>query len=537
MAKNNLTRRQVIKSIAVGAVGAATLPRMLIAETGAKINFPNVLSRTPGKKPNFLFILAEGTPLGAIGAYGSYRMKTPNIDRLATEGMKLENACVTNALCSPSRATLLTGTYSNVNGMTGNAGVPPLGYDTDLFDGSQLTFPKVLRDHGYQTGIVGKWHLGSTPTGFDYWNITYEPAGPYYDHTWYEKPEKSGDEEKNPDYTKYGIKKLHKEYVTDLTTDLAIKFMKSAREPFCLIFSPIAVHGPFEPPDKYKHLYDNERIVEPGTFWDDYSNRSAAAKEAHMRIEDMGNFQFPDHVAEHRPNDLTDKQRKEWNYQTFIKGFKGTMKSLDDNIGRMMHSLDESGLRNDTIVIFTSDHGLFLGEHGWFDKRFMYEEAIRVPWIIRYPGEIKAGSTADALALNIDNAPTLLDLAGLPVPSVMQGVSLRPIFEEKTTSDWQTMMYYHYYPQGPPHFILPHYGIRTDRYSLINYYTINEWELFDRKYDPDEMDSLFVMGGYKVDPNYEKTVPSLIGDLKKLREKYKDSTGSKVRFWPTSMYD
>jgi arylsulfatase A-like enzyme len=413
----------MVKTLALGAVGAAALPKALMANPRTGISFPNIISRKPGSKPNLLFLLIEGTPLGAISAYGSYRMQTPNIDRLASEGMKLENACVTNALCSPSRATQLTGTYSNINGMLANAGNPSIGYENTLFDGSEITFPKVFREHGYRTGIMGKWHLGSTPTGFDDWKITYGVGTRYYDVVWYEKPEKGSEEEKNPDYTKYGVKKVYKEYVTDLTTDMAIDFMKKSKDPFCLVFSPIAAHGPFEPPVKYQHIYDGQWIPEPGTFWDDYSNRSAAAKEAHMRVEDMADFQFYDHVAALRPKDLTDKQRKEWNYQHFIKNFRATLKSLDDNIGRLLEFLDKSGLRDNTIVILTSDHGLFLGEHGWFDKRFMYEEAIRVPWIIRYPGEIRPGSTADALALNIDNAPTLLDLAGIPVPKEMQGVA------------------------------------------------------------------------------------------------------------------
>lgn len=531
MSKKNLSRREALKKMAVGAAGAAILPKMLLAGAAPKIGFPNIISRRSGK-PNILFILAEGTPLGALSCYGSYRMQTPNIDRLASQGMKLDNAFVTNALCTPSRSTIITGTYSNVNGMPVNAPNPHVG-QRYFFHNSQETFPKVLHENGYHTAVLGKWDLANIPAGADYWQITYGHGGPYYNDTWYEKPTDEAEARKNP----FGVKRVHAEYVTDLTTDLAIDFMKKNKEPFCVYYSTIAAHSDFEPPKKYQNLYKDERLHEPSTFWDDYKNRSAAAKEAHMRIEDIADFQFYDHIPEERPKTLTDKQRKEWNYQKFIKGFRGTMKSLDDNIGRLLRFLDESGLAENTIVIYTTDHGFFLGEHGWFDKRFMYEEAIRVPWIIRYPGEIKPGSVAGAMALNIDIAPTVIDLAGLPIPEVMQGVSLRPIFEERVPSDWQNTMYYHYYEFAPPHFVAPHYGIRTDRYSLINYYTINEWELFDRKYDPDEMDSLFKMGGYELNPHYKDVVPGLVEELKRLRKKYKDTTGSPVKMFPFRVYD
>jgi arylsulfatase A-like enzyme len=534
MTRRKYTRREALKTMAVGAAGGVLLPKVILPEDKHKISFPNIISRRSDKKPNFLVILAEGTPLDAISCYGSHRMHTPNIDRLAKEGMKLENAFVTNALCSPSRATMLTGAYSNVNGMLGNAGDPSHGQYENLFNGTQPTIANVLKEHGYSTGIAGKWHLGSAPEGFDYWKVTYSPGAPYYDHAWYEKPE--GKEKDNPE-NKFGVRRVHKEYATDLTTGMAINFMKNNKEPFCFILAPIAVHSNFEPPKKYQDLYENERFLEPGTFWDDYKNRSAAAKEAHMRLEDMADFQFYDHIPEERPKTLTEKQKKQWNYQVFIRNFAATLKSLDDNIGRVLNYLDESGLNENTIVIYTSDHGFFLGEHGWFDKRFMYEEAIRVPWMIRYPGEIKPGSVSNALGLNIDNAPTILDLAGIPAPKEMQGVSLKPIFEEKIPGDWQTTMYYHYYEWGPPHWVAPHYGIRTDRYTLINYYTINEWELFDRKFDPDEMDNLFKMGGYKIDQNYKDVVPGLVDQLKNLRSKYKDTTGEPVKMWPMKSYD
>ncbi len=537
MKKKDLTRRDALKMMGQAALAGAILPRIPFLKSRPKISFPAIIKRKPGTKPNILYINAEGTPLGILSCYGSYRMKTPNIDRLASEGMRFENSFCTNALCSPSRATLLTGKYSHMNGMLGNAGSPFSKDQHDIFDGSQVTFPKLLKEHGYSTGIVGKWHLGSTPTGFDYWKIRFGPGGRYYNPVFYEKPESGSGEEKNTNPAKYGVKKEYKGYSTDITADMAIEGMKKFKEPFCMIFSPVNAHSNFEPPDKYKHIYDDERILEPGTFWDDYSNRSAAAREAHMRIADIADFQFYDDIPKQRPKELTDKQRKQWNYQHFIKNFMGAIHSLDDNVGKLLSFLDESGLADNTVVIFSTDHGFFLGEHGWFDKRFMYEEAIRVPWIIRYPGEITPGSINSSLTLNIDNAPTVLDLAGVHVPGEMQGVSVKPLLEEKTPEDWRTTMYYHYYEWGPPHWVAPQYGIRTDRYSLIDYYTINEWDFFDRKYDPDEMNSLFVMGGYKTNPNYKDVAPKLVDELAQLRKKYKDTTGRPVKFWPMKSYD
>jgi arylsulfatase A-like enzyme len=220
-----------------------------------------------------------------------------------------------------------------------------------------------------------------------------------------------------------------------------------------------------------------------------------------------------------------------------MRHFLGTLKSQDDNVGKILGYLDKSGLADNTIVVFTGDHGFFLGEHGWFDKRFMYEEALRVPWMIRYPGVVKPATKTDAWVTAIDNAPTILDLAGLPVPADMQGRSLLPVFHEKTPSDWPKEMYYHYYEFAPPHWVLPNYGIRTEKYKLIYYYTINEWEFFDLEKDPDEMESLMVMNGMDVTPGYENIVKDMVEKLKNIREKYKDDTGAPVKFWPRNTYN
>ena len=248
-----------------------------------------------------------------------------------------------------------------------------------------------------------------------------------------------------------------------------------------------------------------------------------------MRIENMPDF--------NPPKSLTDRQRKQWNYQKFMSNFLATLRSQDENVGRLLDFLDKNGLADNTIVVYTTDHGFFLGDHGWFDKRFMYEQALRVPWMIRYPGHVKPGSVSKEWVVSIDNAPTALDLVGLPVPANMQGKSLVPILKGQAPSDWRTSMYYHYYEFAPPHWVLPHYGIRTERYKLISYYTVNEWELFDLEKDPAEMENLFEWSGYKVNPAYEPVVNDLVGKLKQLRKQYKDATGKPVKLWPASSYD
>jgi arylsulfatase A-like enzyme len=311
--------------------------------------------------------------------------------------------------------------------------------------------------------------------------------------------------------------------------DFTKEAIEEFTEPFCMMVQFFNDHRPFDPPHKYEHLYDDVRVPEPGTFYDDYSNRAAPAREARMRIADMPDF--------HPPADLTEVQRKQWNYQKFMQHFLGTMRAQDDAMGRLMDYLDERGLADNTIVVYTGDHGFFMGDHGWFDKRFMYEQPIHVPWIIRWPGKVKPGSVSDSWVVNIDNAPTVLDMVGLPIPADMQGVSIRPLWEGPAPADWRKTYYYHYYEFGSPHWVLPHYGVRTERYTLINYYTINEWELFDRQKDPDQMESLFEWGGYKVHPAYEQVVPGLVAELKRLRDQYKDTTGLPVKLWPTSSYD
>lgn len=530
MEKKSISRKDALKKLSGLAIGSTLFPSSILSAREHKtVPFPNIITGRAGSKPNIVWITLEGVPLSTLSCYGSKLIDTPNIDRIAKEGMQFQNAFTTNALCAPSRAALLTGKYDHLNGMIANPGGTTGGQTHSFFDPSQQTFPQILRRNGYQTGMVGKWHLVSEPdkpsnpgvAGFDYFVFKRGAGGPYYNPKGYLQNPKLGstviEEREYPGY------------ITDNFTDLAIKGIKQFKQPFMMMVQYFNDHRPFDPPHKYEHLYDDVRIPEPSTFWDDYSMRASPAREARMRIEYMPDFD--------PPKELTGRQRKQWNYQKFMGHFLGTLKSLDENVGRLLDFLDQSGLSKNTIVAVTSDHGFFMGEHGWFDKRFMYEPAIRVPWMIRHPDMVQPGSTSDAMAINIDNAPTVLDLVGLDIPSDMQGMSLLPHIQGKTPKNWRDSFYYHYYEFAPPHWVVPHYGVRTDRYKLINYYTINEWELFDLEKDPDEMESLFEWSGYKVHPAYESITQDLVNKLKQLRGQYKDTTGKPVKLWPTKSYD
>jgi len=482
----------------------------------------------PNNKPNIIWITTEGLPLKVLSCYGGTLIKTPNIDRIANEGMLFQNSFCTNGLCAPSRATLLTGKYSHLNGMISNPGAEKTR--DNFFDPSQETFAKILKQNGYKTGIVGKWHLvnkdgtASNPgiAGFDYFVFKNGAGGPYYNSKGYLQNPSLGSKEIQ--------EKEYEGYSTDVLTDLAIKGIEELKDgPFLMAIQYFNDHRPFDPPHKYEHIYDSVHFPEPGTFWDDYDLRSSAAYQAHQRIEDMMDF--------HPPKDLTDRQRREWNYQELMRHFLATLKSQDDNVGRLLDYLDKSGLAKNTIVVFTGDHGFFLGEHGWFDKRFMYEEALRVPWMIRYPGVIKPGSVSDAWVVNVDNAPTILDMAHVKIPEDMQGRSLLPVFKGNAPADWRKSMYYHYYEFAPPHWVMSHYGIRTERYKLIYYYPINQWELFDLQKDPHEMDNLIKKGGMEVAQGYEDVLQDLLDQLTNLRKEYKDSTGIPVKFWPKRTYN
>ncbi|PYJ80975.1 MAG: sulfatase [Verrucomicrobia bacterium] len=439
-------------------------------------------------RPNILYIMADDHAAHAISAYGSRINQTPNIDRIAKEGMRFVNCFVVNSICTPSRAAILTGKYSHLNG------VPVF----NRFDGSQPTLAKYLQAAGYYTGMIGKWHLFSDPIGFDYWNIL-PGQGVYHD----------------PVFIEMGERKKHQGYVTDLIADFSIEFLKNRPKdkPFFLMCHHKAPHRPWQPDAKHARMYEDVDIPEPPTFNDNYRTRSDAAREATMRIDrDLTGTD----LKQDPPPDLSGAALKHWKYERYIKDYLACIAAVDDNVGRLLDYLDQSGLAENTVIIYTSDQGFFLGDHDWFDKRFMYEESLRMPFLIRYLGHIKSGTVNDGMILNVDFAPTLMEFAGLPIPSDIQGHSFTPLLRGENPKDWRTAMYYRYYHYPQDHRVQPHYGIRTERYKLIYFNKIDQWELFDLRKDPRELNNVFA------DHAYAETVKKLKDDLYRLKKELKD---------------
>ncbi|MEI6579616.1 MAG: sulfatase, partial [Eubacteriales bacterium] len=450
----------------------------------------------------------------AMSCYGSRINSTPNIDRIANEGLRIDNCFCTNSICAPSRATILTGKYNHLNGVR--------TLDESM-DGRQQTFPKLIQQSGYQTAMIGKWHLGHggnfDPTGFDYWNVLLG-QGEYH----------------NPNFIEMGENIKLQGYATDIITDISLDWLKRREKdrPFMLMCHHKAPHRPWEPDDKHMHMYDDLEIQEPESFNDDYSGHTAAARAARMRIEEL----TPTDTKVPAPKDLNTAENKKWKYQRYIKDYLRCIASIDDNVGRLLDYLDAEGLAENTIVIYTSDQGFFLGDHGWFDKRFMYEESLRMPFVVRYPAEIKPGTVTDSMALNVDFAETFLDYAGIDIPGDMQGFSLRPIFNALTPAGWRTSVYYRYWMhKDSSHKVYSHYGIRTHQYKLIYYYAdkldtpgpffpetsaipggpeIPEWEFFDLEKDPLEMHSLYN------NPEYAEIIRELKKELQKQKDEVKD---------------
>jgi len=449
------------------------------------------------KRPNILFIMTDDHAAAAMSCYGSRINKTPNLDRLASEGMLFKNCFCTNSICGPSRATILTGKYSHLHGFMTNENVG--------FDGSQQTVSKLLHSGGYETAIIGKWHLLSEPTGFDYYKVLHR-QGRYFD----------------PQFKVKGSwPKLIEEkgYTTDVITDESIKWLsgRDKEKPFFLMCHHKAPHRHWVNDEKHRKMYDDVHIVEPDNLFDDYEGRSNAPKNAALTI--ARNFRGgKEDLGKEAPEGLKGKELVRWKYQAYIKRYLGCVASVDDNIGRLMEYLQDSGLADNTVVVYTSDQGFFLGEHGFYDKRFMYEEALRMPLIIRFPGLAQADSVSKKLVANIDFAPTFLDIAGLDVPGDMQGESFRKILAGKSTAEWREAIYYRYYEYPKWHNVEPHYGIRTERYKLIHFYhTMDEWELYDLKNDPREMENLYGRSQYK------KLTRRLKDRLYRLQKRYKDT--------------
>ncbi len=467
-------------------------------------------------RPNILFIFTDDHALKAISAYGGPLAKiapTPNLDRIAREGMLFRHCLVTNSICGPSRAVVLTGKYSHLNGFKTNK---------DKFDGSQQTVSKLLQKAGYETAIVGKWHLKSTPTGFDHFEVL-KGQGQYY----------------NPLLLTNGEAVKHTGYTTDIITDQTLKWLKQRDEkkPFFLMCQHKAPHGRWEPALRHLELFEDIEVPEPATLFDDYSGRSAAPAGHKMGIaDDMGPSrlifrysskftpeQFKVFDAYFRPRNeafekahLSGRERTRWNYQRYIKNYLRCVRAVDENIGRMLGYLDDSGLAKNTVVIYSSDQGFWLGEHGWFDKRWMYEESLHMPLLVRWLGVAKPGSSSDVLVSNVDFAETFLAIAKAPVPEDMQGRSLAPVLRGETPEDWRNTHYYHYDESGA-HGVPLHYGVTDGRFKLIRFpeEKLDAWEFFDLKNDPMEMKSRYG------DSEFAESIDAMKQELKRLRKQLK----------------
>jgi len=509
------------------------LPLLVFSSCG---NAGTEEAATP-ERPNIIFIMTDDHAFQAISAYGSDRIQTPNIDRLATNGMRFDRAYVTNSICAPSRAVILTGKHSHINGVLDNR---------LRFDSAQIIYPQILQEAGYQTAMIGKWHLKSEPRGFDYWKIL-PGQGHYY----------------NPDWRTQNGRVRDTGYVTDIITNEAINWLETGRDaeqPFLLIYQHKAPHREWMPgPD---HLGDliGEDFPRPETLFDDYEGRGRAAKEQELSIlEDMTfthDHKIPPSVLQELgieekgwhvqaylnvQDRMTPEQRAawaevydpiiedfksrwpmndsmllEWEYQRYMEDYLGSIQSVDDNIGRLLDYLEENNLDENTIIVYTSDQGFYLGEHGWFDKRFMYEESYRTPLIVSWPGVIEPGSVNKELVQNLDFAQTLLEAAGVEAPSDMQGQSLIPLLKGEEL-EWRDALYYHYYEYPGVHAVKRHYGVSTDRYKLIHfYYDIDEWELYDLETDPLELQNVYD------DPEYAEVREQMHQRLRELQELYED---------------
>ena len=499
----------------------------------------------PDRPLNILFIMTDDHAYQAISAYQDHLIKTPNIDRLVDEGILFNNACVANSICAPSRAAILTGKHAHINGKIDNR-MP--------FDTSNVTFPVLFQQAGYQTAMFGKLHFGNNPEGVDQFMIL-PGQGDYI----------------NPTFITPDGEVTIEGHSTDVITDLTLNWLEEDRDPdkpFMLAYLFKAPHRPWWPrPDKFAEFYE-KTFPQPPTLFDDYATRGTAAKTAemnlfyHMRyshdskvrpetIEAMGGYEAmeppiqelddPFYGPYNRATEeqkrlyeptldkinrdfqenwpkMTDREKMNWKFQRYMQDYLACISSVDDNIGRVLDYLDKSGLADNTIVVYTSDQGFYLGEHGWFDKRFIYNESFKTPLIIRWPGRIRPGSRSEEMVQNIDYAPTLLDAAGLPVPEDMQGLSIVPLLEGREEEWDREAVYYHYYDYPSVHMVKRHYGIVTKAYKLVHfYYDVDEWELYDRLADPLEIKNVYD------DPAYAKVVKRMKRELKALRKHYGDS--------------
>jgi arylsulfatase A-like enzyme len=494
-----------------------TRRRMLVATSLGCASFVQSLygAQAAPKRPNIVFVMTDDHAAQAISCYGSKVNHTPNLDRIAEQGMRMDNVFATNAICTPSRATILTGKYSHLNG------VPTF----NRFDGSQQTVSKLLQAAGYYTAMVGKWHLGSDPTGFDYWNIL-PGQGVYENPVLYDK---DGSEQ-------------YPGYATDVITDIAIDVLEKRPKdkPFFMMCHHKAPHREWTPNEKYREIFRKKHIPEPDNLYDDYKGRTDAIREQKQSVfRDMTrrdlklvpppalHGQELNRWLQTKPTEveieidgvkktLTGKELDSWKYQRYMQDYLACVQSVDDNVGRLMDWIDNNGLRENTIFIYTSDQGFFLGEHGMYDKRFMYEEALRMPFLVRWTGTIRPGSVSKAIGINCDFAPTFLDVAGQPVPADMQGRSMASIWKGRTPRNWRSAMYYRYYHDPGDHNTRAHYGIRTQTHKLIYFWKKDQWELYDLTRDPREMNNIYS------DPKAQKIVAQLKKQLYALKKELKD---------------
>jgi len=509
---NKYSRRHFIKAAGVGAAAIAL----------SQCDFESFAN---GERPNIIFMMSDDHAAPAISAYNGFlsdAFKTPNIDKISNEGMRFDNAFCTNSICTPSRASILTGKYSHENGV--------YTLDEKLPD-DQVTFPKLLQKSGYHTGMIGKWHLHTKPLGFDYWKVMIE-QGRYHDPIFCEKGKGWSSDDTD------GTGTVYKGFVTDITTDFGIDFLENRPQdkPFCLMLHYKAPHDEWEFNEKYADLFADENLPEPETLFDDYSTRGPGIINCTQKIGENHT------LYKEQTKNLNGDDKKKEQYQIYIKKYLKCVASVDENIGRVLKYLDDNNLSDNTILVYTSDQGFFLGEHGLYDKRFMYEESLRIPLIVRYPKKVNQRKINTDMVTYLDVAETFLDYAGVKIPNTMQGRSLRPILEGHTPKDWQQSMYYRYWMHGA-HFNVPgHYGIRTKDYKLIFFYgkglgyshakyyptgdwnfegnkikdTEPYWEMYDLRKDPNELNNVYD------DPAYSSIREDLRKQLFHLKKKFGD---------------
>ena len=495
-------------------------------------------------RPNILFVFSDDHACQAIGAYDDWLKPvnpTPNIDRLAKQGMLFKNSFCTNSICGPSRAVILTGKFSHLNGFMTNG---------NNFDGSQQTFPKLMRKAGYATAMIGKWHLNSSPQGFDYWDVL-RGQGDYY----------------NPVLLTKDGKRQVEGYCTDIVTDLAIDWLKENSnddKPFMLMCQHKAPHRCWMPPIRHLDLYNDIELPEPATLFDKQTDNAQCIQleemelDRHMHlvndlfaVEVSSAIPFkgnPDGSGLNNLKKMTPKQLAawtaafesenqdfakaelsgqdliRWKHRRYIKNYLRCVRGVDDSVGQLMKYLEESGLSENTIVIYCSDQGFFLGDHGWYDKRFMYEESLKMPLIVKWPGVTKPASVNRNLVQNLDYAETFLDIAGAEIPADMQGQSLVPLLKgQQNSPTWRDAIYYHYYQFPSVHMVARHYGVRDSRYKLIHFYQFDQLELYDLQEDPDELTNQYA------NPNYAGEIKRLKKRLVELRQEYRDDSDVSVQ--------